>query len=362
MSSCPRIRHTAAMLVALALVVLAPGLTTAAWAAPAVGDDAPAMGDIRWLMNAPEIDSVELLRGQVVLIERSSVGTYAFSSLAPEMARLHKKYASKGLHIFSIASDKKETFMRASMTFVSDATFPVGIGAMSNYPPKAQDQAIVWLIGADGKIAFEAVGQNGQGRGAAQYSYDGLEPAIEKALKDVAYPGVGAGIGRADVARSLSSAARAFSKQQYGKAHDAAKKLVDAGKADADDLAQAKELIDWIAKLHEYMVGKARAAEAAGEYVEAIAIWKRIEAQFDGDAADQAKARLKELKDDEAAQKEIKARQQLDPMISGISGSTNLGTLSTQLKAFAQRYDGTAAAKAATALAADADSAASGSK
>lgn len=211
--------------------------------------------------------------------------------------------------------------------------FPVGKSDNSGFD-SAGKMAFSWVVDVKGKIAY-----SGQAKVAD------LEKKVKKAMKKVAYPG----LGKARVHTTLKKAAGDFCDCKFGKARKAAQKILGKDKATESAKKDAQHIIDRVSVRAKRMTAKAEAFASERSYLEAIEAYDSIAESFKGeDEEEGARKAVKKLKSDRTIKKEIKALEDLEKLLQKIENSKR-SAYNDALKAFAKKHKGTKAAENALA-------------
>lgn len=209
----------------------------------------------------------------------------------PHMNELHEKYASKGLHIFTLYGQSHPLKQIEELVAKQEIAYPIALEGIwaESYPSPGLPRT--WLIGADGKIAF--IGPSAK------------DDLIEKELAKVKYPG----LGKAEVAKEVEAAAAAFGEGKFAQAVKLATSVVDGDHAE-NVIKNAEYVLERVEARIRALNQRAEVAETLKDIPTALAAWNELATRYAGceDAAE-APARLKKLKEDKDAQKELAARK-----------------------------------------------------
>lgn len=211
----------------------------------------------------------------------------------PHMNELHKEYGPKGLHVFTLYCQAHPLAQIEELVAKHKIEYPIALDGQWNdsYPSPSLPQ--VWVIGADGKIAFKGA--------------KGYDEAIEKELAKVKYPG----LGRDKVATEVEAAAKAYGKKQFAEAVKLATAIVD-GEFNEAAQADAQYIIDRVGDRVRTLTQRAELAEVQKDYATYSASLKTLAETYKGCEDTEAAAELlKKLADNKDAQKEIAARRAL---------------------------------------------------
>lgn len=303
-----------------------------AYATPGPGSDAPDLGQVNWLLNAPENDKISELRGDVIIVERWGVNCPPCRALIPHLVQLQTKYGAQGLHIFTFESQNSSEDKIKALMLPQNVNYPVATSGGNAYQtgggiPHA------WVIGVDGKIIWEGNPRNG------------MDKVVEEELKKVKYPG----LGKAEVAKEAVKVAVQYTKGQYTAARKEAKKLAENEKSSDEAKADAQFIAERVTKLAASKLEEAKAAEAAKDYAKALAIYDWIAKNFKGDEeGTAAEAKVKELKADKDVKREMDAQVAFNKIIDSVKkpGTTavDYAAAAGALKGFVKKFEGTKAA------------------
>lgn len=320
---------------------LSLGIAATSWAgtpSPAVGEQAPELGNLNWVVNAPDETSIEALRGDVIMIEKWGVKCPPCLALIPHIQKLHEEYTGRGLHIFAVeAQNHTPEQIRETLRKRGGKTYPVSTQGAGSYNTGG-GVPCAWIVGVDGKIIF--AGNPGRGN---------FDATLKAELAKVRYPG----LGKATVDEAVHKAAVKFATQRFGDARKLAKAVADD--ADASDAARAdgRHVLDRMDRIAKQRNAKADAFASKRRFLEASEQWNWLSKAFKGqEEGKDASARLKALKKDKAAQLEIKAAQKLVKLLAFLEGKPE-EVRKAQLEGFAKgkKIAGTRAAEDAAQLA-----------
>ncbi len=306
-----------------------------AWASdvqPAVGDEAPELGNVNWLHNEPEISSLEELRGDVVLIERWGTNCPPCLRYLPQLQQTWEQNRDNGLHVFAFEVQNSSESDISELVNRMNLTFPIASGGASAY--RARGIPAAWLIGVDGKVVF------------AGNPLRGLSSVLREELSKVRYPG----LGLSEVEREVQGAAQQFVNGQYGRARSQAQRVLDRGERVSDAAReQAEHILGRIASIAERRFNRAEELEESRHYLDAYEIYESIAADFRREEeGDRASERMREMDRDEEIKKEMEADEQLRRIRDRLSDEPDerelMGVLPA-LRTFMNRYEGTRAAE-----------------
>lgn len=289
-------------LIAATLLLLA--LPAIANAAPEVGDTAPALGGFNWILNAPAFDTLDDLRGDVVVVWKFSEGVAAYDT-AGRLQELYAKSAGDGLHILGVSASNGTNLAEriTSQLDMRTVRFPVSLGGATGYVtigPGGMEtiESNAWVIDVDGKVTFVGKPEDA-----------GFAPAVAAALRKVTY----AGLGKTEVSKVLERAAKSMADGKYDKARGLLKKLQDDGaladdEASADDAKTMLERMERIAAAHKRNAEK---AEQQKRYPTALDEYAWLDSHFGREAEGEAAGkRLNELKRDAQVKREMAAERE----------------------------------------------------
>lgn len=332
-------RFTPAILTAV--LSLAFSAHAAIAASPQAGEDAPgSLGTVAWVNNAPAIDNIDDLTGDVTIVLVYRSDSHTNTSFLDEIDQWYVDRHAAGLNVLAVdCSQLAAPAIRMSAMRLG-LSMPVAAGNASSYTCENVPHA--WVIGVDGNVAFETVGripQTGRSYNPA-IAFDGLKNAVDDAMKLVAYPG----LGMLAVEKDASKVAKYFVKGDYGKARKEATKVLE----DEDTDAATREDVDFIVarmlQIADAMLARATAFEEARYFLDAFTTYEAIAELFKKEAeAERAEARIGELKKDDAARREMEAESALRNMMASSNNAADLGT-------FVSQYAGTRAAEDVEAL------------
>jgi thiol-disulfide isomerase/thioredoxin len=123
-------------------------------------------------VNAARQESLETLRGRVVLLDFSFLGCGACALLNPHLVEWHRRYAEKGLTIVYVDNGRSDT-LEALQAWHVDHEIPFALlhdrlgRAILDYGVRAFPT--VYLLGRDGRVVWEGVAT-------------GLESSLESAI------------------------------------------------------------------------------------------------------------------------------------------------------------------------------------
>lgn len=321
---------------ALALALAQSAL--AGEASPKAGEVAPAIEAPKWVMNAPEKSSLEALRGEVVLLEKWGVKCPPCIALIPHIEELQQKHAADGLTIMAFeAQNHTDAEIKAKVAERGGKTYPVAANGAAKYETGGRVPH-AWIIGVDGKVAWE---------GNPSEKQEEMGTVLEAELAKVKTPKLGRKVDRA-----VQTAAGKFQKRDYAGARKDAEKLLEKGSDAAK--ADAQFVVDRITAIGARQAAAAKKAEDEKRYLDAVDLYNSLAQAFKGASeGDAAAARLKDLKADDAVQKELKAAEALRRLCAELEGKP-AEVRKAQLEAFAKskKFEGTRAASDAQALAA----------
>ncbi|MBZ0137430.1 MAG: hypothetical protein K8I27_13770 [Planctomycetes bacterium] len=208
----------------------------------------------------------------------------------PHMNELNEK---PGLHVYTLYAQVHPLPEIDEIINKHEIKYPI---AMDGFSEVGFDTSgglpQMWIVGADGKVAFIGV--------------SGYSEALDKALEQVKYPG----LGKTAVAKELTEAARAFGDGEFAKAYKLAEAVYDNAPNDEVE-AEAEYIMERIDDRMGALGVRAETAEVEKNYNLAIACWKEL-ARYKGlGDAEEAPERLKALTDSKEVQNEIARRREL---------------------------------------------------
>jgi hypothetical protein len=208
------------------------------------------------------------------------------------LSQLHEEYGDKGLHIIGAFTQFQplETIEKHIKDF--GIQFPVAMDGFWATELMAPLLCHIFVIGVDGTLIHVSIND--------------WEKAALQELKKVKYPG----LGMQEVDEVLEPAAKAFGEKRFLDAYRLATKVAE-GDHDFDVLDQADHIVDRVRDRMSLLDGRARLAEATGDYELAMACLTELEARFkDVDEFLDPAERIKELREREDFEAEIKARHE----------------------------------------------------
>lgn len=312
--------------------------SVAAAASPTVGQEAPDFDTVAWVLNAPRESSVRALRGEVIIVEKWGVKCPPCLALIPHIQKLQDEFGAKGLNIFAFeAQNHQPDEIRSTVTSRGGKTYPVSSGAANNYQTNGGIPH-AWIIGVDGKVIWE--GNPGDG---------GFDKKLRDEMLKVRFPGM----GRNEFDPAMNKALGQYVKNDWAGARKEAKKVLEGARSSDAAKADAQYVTDRLALLGERRTAEARAAETDGRWLEAHQAWtflsQALAKEPEGEAA---RARLDEMKKDEAVKKELDAARRLEALVASLANKP-AAEKKAALQAFAHsdKVAGTAAARRAGELA-----------
>lgn len=140
-----------------------------------IGETAPKVEGDGWLNGEPP--KPETLKGRVIVVyawTSSGIRRGPCSAVAKRLSRVHDKYASRGVVFLGMTpqGDEELPRMKSFLGFYG-VRWPNAYGAgksIAAYKVTNQDLPGVWVIGRDGKVAWN------------QSLHDYMEVALEKSL------------------------------------------------------------------------------------------------------------------------------------------------------------------------------------
>ena len=276
-------------------------------ASPTVGQPAPELGSTNWVANAPEVESVAALKGEVIFVEKWGVKCPPCVALIPHVEKLQQTYGKRGLHIFTFeAQNHTPDQILAKLDERGGKTYPVSAGGGNGYQGDG-GIPVAWLIGVDGTVIW-------QGNPAAETST--LDRLIEEEVAKVRYPGMGKSEFHPDALKSV----KAYMKQELGKARAEAQKVL-ANEKQSDAHADAQFLVDKVAEVWSKRWASFEADREGKRYAAALENLAWLSKAFKGeDEGTQAKDLLKELKKDKQVKRELAAAAKLQKLLAKLEG------------------------------------------
>lgn len=210
-----------------------------------------------------------------------------------QLPHMHELSEKPGLHVYTLYAQVHQLAEIEEIINKHEIKYPI---AMDGFGEAGFDTSgglpWMWIIGADGKVAFSGVA--------------GYSDALDKALEQVKYPG----LGKTSIAKELHEAARAFGDGEFAKAYKLAEAVYDNPPSDEVE-AEAEYIIERIDDRMGALSVRAETAEVEKNYNLAIACWKEL-ARYKGlDDAEEAPERLKALTGSKEVQHEIAKRRDL---------------------------------------------------
>ncbi|MCA8919379.1 MAG: hypothetical protein KDB32_09895 [Planctomycetes bacterium] len=327
---------TVKLMLGMLLAVWATGLQAEALE---VGQDAPKFKAGGTLINPPEFArELDDCKGDVILIYEWHIRDGTANGLTA-IQQYWDKWGGRGLKVFTIHRLDFEKWPQVEAYCRNNKyTMPVAMGGFYDdknefFGYKAGKNFRTTVVGIDGKVAY--YGKD-----------DGWKAAMDAELAKLVYPN----LGKHSVAEDVEKAAGYLAERDFGKAINEAEKLLagelsDDGKADAElVIERAKAVaIERNKRIDAWIEDK--------RYDLAMTTLELIKEEFKGNAlGDEAYDRIKELKKDKAAKKELKSFELLDKLIAKDGGSDPL-TFVNSLRTFARTQHGFRAAEVAESMA-----------
>ena len=280
------------LIVSLLAVLL---LSAPAFAAtPSAGDEAPELGNVRWLIHEPATTSIAAWRGEVVFVALWDAMNPADKAVVGFINDLQQNYGERGLHVFTIERSNFQDALAQAYMHSLGVEFPTARGSRSYISGETPHG---WLIRADGIVAWEGGLEDGQAA---------VQQRLTRELAKITYPG----LLRQEFTRKAAKAAKAFAKGDMVKARTVAEKLLENEDVAEDDADGARYILARIDAVLEHRQAVAAAADEAKRYALAIEEYMWIAKAFKRtEAGDAAKERLKELSRDDQVKIEIAAAE-----------------------------------------------------
>lgn len=317
--------------VCAALAVVALMAVPAFAGTPSVGDEAPEVGEVRWVTDPPQSSRIADLRGEVIIIEKWGVNCPPCVRMIPHMQQLFEKYNGKGLHIFAIEAQNSSDQQILALLKARGANYPVCQNGAHNYNTGG-GIPYMWIIGVDGKVIFSDNPYRGN-----------IDQIIEAELRKVRFPG----LGRAEVHDDVVKAAQKFAEGKLSDARDEAQKVIANENASEEAKADAKYVADRVTARAEGLLAEAKKFEDERRYFDAQRLYEQIKDTFGRNDAEYQSAdeRLKEFRRDRTIRGEIDAWEKWVALQSSLENERDPRRALAAVKGFAEsrRYEGTRA-------------------
>jgi cyclophilin family peptidyl-prolyl cis-trans isomerase len=300
-------------------LVVAASSARAEWAA-LVGKEPPPVSVDAWI-NAPEGETLEDLRGRVVLVRFWSPKDAAPSEHLNELAA---SYSIRGLRILALTDADALAGLEAG-----GLLFHVGRSGTAAAAFGGGKLPYAYLVAPDGTVAW-------QGQATAL-----KRGAIEKLLRKVKpFPVRG-------VAEAVKPAAQAYARGRLAEAESLARQAPES-----DD---AKYILARVEAHRAYWARQVEVGVRVGAYDLAVDALKRTKKHFKGTpAADAAAAREKKLMANPAVKNALRAATQLERLwaerLRAGDRPKALRALAKKVERFRKKFDGTPAAARARLL------------
>ena len=255
----------------------------------------------------------------------------------PSVQGLWEKNKDKGLHIFLVESQGGSEDDLKKYAADRGLTFPIAIRNSCDYNGYKGGNGLpyAFVVGPDGKVVW-------QGR-------EGYGAVCQQQLERIKYPG----LGKLEVAPELLKSATKFGAGDFAGAKDEALKVKEKEVDNEPAIADADYIIARVDARVAELRAKIDDAKAKRRYHEAVAMLEELSGKaYKGmEESDKAGEELKELKKDKAAKEELKAWDQLEKTLAANEKAKSDEDKVKNLMKFAEKYEGTAAAEEANALA-----------
>lgn len=247
---------------------------------------------------------------------------------------MFEEYRDKGVHFFAVEGDgltKEE-----NMAIMGEWEYTVPTVTLADSNLNGYDMVTmpaIYVINGFGRVVFQGTGD--------------YEKYIESAIEDVPYPG----LGKKKVHEDCEKAAEEFGAGDYTAAIEEANKVLK-GEGGDEAKEDAQYIIDRANELGESWRAKVDEATESGRYQTAIEYLEKLEESFgDDERGEKAEKELKKLKKNDKAKDELKARKALTKTLAANKKSPKKADKLSNLYAFYEKYEGTASAKDAKAMA-----------
>lgn len=253
----------------------------------------------------------------------------------PSNQALWEKHKDDGLHIFLVESQGGTLENITQYAKDRKLTLPLVIRNGSDFGGYKGGNGLpyAFVVGPDGKVVW-------QGR-------KGYEAVIEKQLERIKYPG----LGKLDVNEKCVKAATKFGEGKYADAREEAVKVKEKEADNEHAVADADYIINRVDTKVDTLRAKIDAAKEKRRYHDAMRYLEELGGKgFKGmEVADKAKDEAKELKKEQ--KDELKAWEQLEKTVEANEKVKSDGDKKKNLIKFYEKYEGTAAAEEAKAMA-----------
>ncbi|MBZ0136764.1 MAG: hypothetical protein K8I27_10365 [Planctomycetes bacterium] len=253
----------------------------------------------------------------------------------PSNQALWEKNKDRGLHVFLVESQGGTLEDITQYAKDRKLTLPLVIRNGSNFDGYKGGNGLpyAFVVGPDGKVVW-------QGR-------SGYEAIIEQQLERIKYPG----LGKLEVAPECTKAAEKFGSGDFAGARDEAVKVQEKEADNEAALADADYIIKRVDGLIDTMRAKIEDAKSKRRYHDAVRLLDELSGKgFKGmEVADKAKDEAKELKKEQ--KDELKAWEQFEKTLEVNEKAKSDGDKKKNLVKFYEKYEGTAAADEAKAMA-----------
>lgn len=255
----------------------------------------------------------------------------------PSVEALWKNNKDRGLHVFLVESQGGTEDDLKKYAAEKGLTFPIAIRNSCDFNGYKGGNGLpyAFVVGPDGKVVWQ--GREGYGAVCVQQ------------LERIKYPG----LGKLEVAPECVKAATKFATGDYAGAKDEALKVKEKEAENEAALADAEFIINRVDARMTGLRTRIDDAKSKRRYHEAVAMLEELSGKgYKGtEEAEHAAEELKELKKDKDVKNELKAWDQLQKTLDANEKAKSEGDKYKNLIKFAEKYEGTAAADEAKALA-----------
>ena len=246
-----------------------------------------------------------------------------------------EKNKDRGLHVFLVESQGGTLEDITKYAKDRNLTLPIPLrnGSDFNGYKGGNGLPYAFVVGPDGKVVW-------QGR-------SGYEAVIEEQLERIKYPG----LGKLEVAPECTKAAESFGSGDFADARDEALKVKEKEADNEAAVADADYIISRVDAKVDGLRAKIDEAKSKRRYHDALRYLEELAGKsFKGlEAADTAKDEAKELKKEH--KDELKAWDQFEKTLAVNEKARSDGDKKKNLIKFYEKYEGTAAAEEAKAMA-----------
>jgi thiol-disulfide isomerase/thioredoxin len=130
-----------------------PGLSKIGGIGP--GEPAPAIEALGWINGEPPSPADRA--GRIVVVDAWASWCVPCRRLAPELVRIHEKYAPRGVVFIGLTNEEKSALPEIERFLKAEGiTWPNGYGAWKTMEEGFRSNAVpaIWVISADGKVVW----------------------------------------------------------------------------------------------------------------------------------------------------------------------------------------------------------------